>query len=107
MPKVDYIRITGILELSLGPEDTDVTFNIEHSGDQDFNKSKIGIITLRLSEVIDISAIPMGDIELIASQLIDQVLIRERDEERTLSILHNEGLPLEEWLQINTPILKQ
>lgn len=93
--------------MSLGPEDTDVTFNIEHSGDQDFNKSKTGIITLRLSEMIDISGFHMGDIELIASQLIEQVLIRERDEERTLSILHKEGIPLEEWLLINTPILKQ
>ncbi len=97
----------GILEFSQGSENTDVTFNIEHSGDQSFSKSKPGIITLRLSEIIDISGFHNNDIELIASQLIEQVLIRERDEERTLNILHNEGLPLEEWLLVNTPILKQ
>lgn len=88
-------------------EDTDVTYSIEHSVNQDFDTSKTGIITLRLSEIIDTSGFHMSDIELIASQLIEQVLIRERDEERTLNIIHREGLPLEEWLLTNTPILKQ
>ena len=106
MSTTDYIRITGILELSSGSENTDVTFNIEHSGDQDFNKAKTGIITLRLSEIIDITGLQNNDIELIASQLIEQVFIRERDEERTLNIFHLEGLPLEQWLLINAPVSK-
>ena len=105
--KIDFIRITGILELNSGSENTDVTFNIEHSADEEFSKSKTGIITLRLSDLIDISGFHNNDIELIASQLIEQVLIRERDEERTLNILHFEGMPLEQWLQINTPFLRQ
>ena len=107
MPTIDYIRITGILEIALDTELSDVTFNIEHSGDRDFSKSKIGIITLRLSELMDTAEIHNNDLEMIASQLIEQVLIRERDDERTLNIFHFEGLPLEEWLRINTPVLKQ
>ena len=107
MPTIDYIRITGILEFTSGSENSDVTFNIEHSGDQDFSTSKTGIITLRLSEIIDTRGFHNNDIELIASQLIEQVLIRERDDERTLNILHFEGLPLDQWLLNNTPLLKQ
>ncbi len=107
MPTIDYIRITGILEFTSGSENSDVTFNIEHSGDEDFNASKTGIITLRLSEIIDTRGFHNNDIELIASQLIEQVLIRERDQERTLKILHIEGLPLDKWLLSNTPLLKQ
>lgn len=105
--RIDYIRITGILELNSSSESKDVTFNIEHSADEDFSKPKNGIITLRLSELIDIRELQSSDIEIIASQLIEETFIRERDEERTLSIFHNEGLPLEEWILINTPITKQ
>ncbi len=105
--RIDYIRITGILETNSTSENKDVTFNIEHSADQDFSKTKEGIITLRLSDIIDITGFHTADIELIASQLIEQVLIRERDEERTLNIIHEQGLPLEQWLLVNTPILKQ
>jgi len=107
LPTIDYIRITGILEFTSSSENSDVTFNIEHSGDEDFNVSKTGIITLRLSEIIDTRGFHNNDIELIASQLIEQVLIRERDQECTLKILHIEGLPLDEWLLRNTPLLKQ
>ena len=107
MPRIDYIRITGILELTSDSENSDVTFNIEHSGDEDFNTSKTGIITLRLSEIIDTRGFHNNDIELIASQLIEQVLIRERDKEGTINILHYQGLPLDDWLLNNTPLLKQ
>ncbi|TFG78152.1 MAG: hypothetical protein E4H21_00965 [Thermodesulfobacteriales bacterium] len=107
MSKTDYIRITGILELSSSSENTDVTFNIEHSSDQDFNKSKVGVFTLRLSDIMDTKGFHNNDIELIASQLTEQILVRERDEERTLNIFHLEGLPLDQWLISNTPILKQ
>jgi hypothetical protein len=107
LSKTDYIRITGILELSSSSENTDVTFNIEHSSDQDFNKSKVGVFTLRLSDIMDTKGFHNNDIELIASQLTEQILVRERDEERTLNIFHLEGLPLDQWLISNTPILKQ
>lgn len=107
MSKTDYIRITGILELSSSSENTDVKFNIEHSSDQDFNKSKVGVFTLRLSDIMDTKGFHNNDIELIASQLTEQILVRERDEERTLNIFHLEGLPLDQWLISNTPILKQ
>lgn len=103
----DYIKITGILELKSGTEKTDVTYNIEYSSDEDFDKCKVGVITLRLSEIIDTQDFHNNDIELIASQLIEQILVRKRDEERVLNILHQEGLPLDQWLLINTPILKQ
>lgn len=105
--KVDYIRITGILELKSGSENIDVTYDIEHSGDEEFSRAKNGIITLRLSDLIDISGFQNNDIELIASQLIGQLLIRERNQERTINILHFEGLPLQQWLVVNTPLLKQ
>lgn len=105
--KTDYIRIIGILELNLDSENTDVTYNIEYSSDEDFDKSKPGIFTLRLSEVMDTEGFQSNDIELIASQLTEQTLVRERDEERTLNIFHMEGLPLDKWLIGNSPILKQ
>jgi hypothetical protein len=95
------------LEFTSGSKNSDVTFSIEHSGDEDFNKSKAGIITLRLSEIIDTRGFHNNDIELIASQLIEQILVRERDEERTVNILHSDGLPLDQWLLNNTPLLKQ
>ena len=107
MSKTDYIRITGILELSSSSENTDVTFNIEYSCDEDFDKSKVGVMTLRLSDIMDTKGFHNNDIELIASQLTEQILVRERDEERTLNIFHLEGLPLDQWLISNTPILKQ
>ncbi len=107
MPTIDYIRITGILEFTSTSGNSDVTFNIEHSGDEDFNTSKTGIITLRLSEIIDTRGFHNNDIELIACQLIEQVLIRERDEDGAVNILHNQGLPLDNWLLSNTPLLKQ
>lgn len=105
--KTDYIKITGILELKSGSESTDVTYNIDYSSDEDFDKCKAGVITLRLSEIIDTQNFHNNDIELIASQLVEQTLVRQRDEDRTLSILHQEGLPLDQWLRINAPILKQ
>lgn len=107
MSTIDYMRITGILEFNLDSEFLDVTYNIEHSADEDFEKSKIGVITLRLSEIIDTRGLHSGDIELIASQFVEQILVRERDQERTVNILHSDGQSLEEWLLTNTPILKQ
>ena len=107
MSTIDYIRITGILEFNTDSEFLDITYNIEHSADQDFAKSKIGVITLRLSEILNIEGFHNNEIEVIASKLIEQVLVRERDKERTLRILHSEGIELDEWLISNTPFLKQ
>ena len=45
--------------------------------------------------------------EKIASRLIRQVLIRERDKDGTIIILHILGLPLDEWLRKNIPFLRQ
>ena len=107
MSTIDYIRITGILEFNQGSEFLDITYNIEHSADQDFTKSKIGVITLRLNEILNIDGFHNNEIEVIASKLIKQVLVRERDKERTLRLLHSEGIALDEWLISNTPFLQQ
>lgn len=101
------MKITGILELKSDSENTDVTYNIEYSSDEDFDKTKPGVFTLRLSEIMDTEGFHQGDIELIASQLKEQILVRERDEERTLNIFHSEGLPLDKWLICNLPFVKQ
>lgn len=107
MPKTDYIKITSILELSSSSENTDITYNIEYSSEEEFDKSKTGVITLRLSDIMDTKGFHNNEIELIASQLIEQTLVRERDKERTLNIFHFEGMPLDQWLISNTPILRQ
>ena len=107
MSKTDYIKITGILELSSSSENTDITYNIEYSSEEEFDKSKTGVITLRLSDIMDIKGFHNNEIELIASQLVEQILVRERDEERTLNIFHFEGMPLDQWLICNTPVLRQ
>lgn len=108
MPTLDYIRITGLSGISSGDSgQSDVTFNIEYSGDADFSVPKMGIITLRLAELIDTEGLTPQDIEKIASRLVRQVLIRERDEDGSINILHVLGLPLDEWLIKNTPILNQ
>ena len=105
---LDYIRIVGIEDSPLeSASDSDVTFNIEHSEDSEFTNPKRGIITLRLSEFIDTESMGRGDIELIAGALIHEILIREKDEDGLLNFAHFLGLPLGEWLLINSPILKQ
>ena len=108
MPTLDYIRIVGISDISsdsLRP--SDITFNIEYSGDSDFNSPKLGVITLRMNELLDTSGLGTGDMEKIASRLIRQVLVRQRDKDGTIIILHILGLPLGEWLRKNIPFLRQ
>jgi len=108
MSTIDYIRIVGIAEVSgEGREHSDVTFNIEYSGDAEFEKPKMGIITLRLREIIDTEGLSPTDIEKIASGLVRQILVRERDDDGSINIMHFLGLPLDEWLIENTLILKQ
>lgn len=108
MPTLDYIRIVGITDMtpdSFAPYD--ITFNIEYSGDSDFSLPKMGVITLRMNDLLDTSGLGAGDMEKIASRLIRQVLTRERNEDGTIVILHILGLPLGEWLRENVPFLKQ
>lgn len=108
MSALDYIRITGISGISSDHRGaSDVTFSIEYSGDEDFSAPKTGIITLRLTDIIDTDGLGRGDIEKIASRLVKQILIRERDEDGSINILHFLGLPLGEWLIKNTPLLNQ
>jgi hypothetical protein len=108
MPILDYIRIVGISDISSGGnEPSDVTFNIEYSGDADFSVPKMGIITIRLTELIDTRGLGIEEIKKIASRLIRQVLVRERDKDGSINILHLLGLPLDEWLRMNVPFLRQ
>ncbi len=108
MTTLDYIRIVGISDITgESHEYSDVTFNIEYSGDADFRTPKIGIITLRLREIIDIEGLTRNDIQKIAAGLVRQVLIRERDKDGSINILHILGLPLDQWLIKNTIILNQ
>ncbi len=108
MPTLDYIRIVGISDI---PPDSfapyDITFNIEYSGDSDFSSPKMGVITLRMNELLDTPGLGAGDMEKIASRLIRQVLTRERTGDGTIIILHILGLPLGEWLRKNVPFLGQ
>ena len=64
-------------------------------------------MTLRFSEYIDTSGMSRGDIERIAGTLVRQILIREKDEQGKVTIIHFLGLPLDEWLLNNTPLLRQ
>jgi hypothetical protein len=108
MPALDYIRIVGISDITSGANvPTDITFNIEYSGDAEFSVPKMGIITIRLTELVDIAGLGTEDIEKIASRLVRQVLIRERAEDGSINILHVLGLPLDEWLSMNVPLLRQ
>lgn len=108
MPTLDYIRIVGISDITSGGHGpSDVTFNIEYSGDADFSVPKMGIITIRLTELVDTRGLGIEEIEKIASRLVRQVLIRERDKDGSINILHILGLPLDEWLRKTIPFLRQ
>ncbi|MCG8651497.1 MAG: hypothetical protein MI861_16770 [Pirellulales bacterium] len=108
IPALDYIRIVGIEEARAEKASlSDVTFNIEHSEDSEFSTPKRGIITLRLSELLDTSGMSRGDIERIAGTLVHEILIREKDDEGEVCIVHFLGLPLGEWLIMNSPLLRQ
>jgi hypothetical protein len=105
---LDYIRIVGISEIHSGGSDhSDITFNIEYSGDADFSVPKMGVITLRLDELLGTTELGRGDMEKIGARLIRQVLLRERIEDGSIVILHILGMPLGEWLMKNTPLLRQ
>ena len=108
MPTLDYIRIVGISDITSGGHaPCDVTFNIEYSGDAEFSVPMMGTITIRLTELVDTTGLGYGEIEKIASRLVRQVLVREKDKDGSIIILHILGLPLDEWLRMNIPLLKQ
>ena len=109
MPTLDYIRIVGISDIkSEGSDHSDLTFNIEYSGDSDFSTPKMGVITLRLDELLGTtSALGREDVEKIGIRLIRQVLQRERTKDGSIVILHILGMPLGEWLMKNIPLLRQ
>ena len=107
MPTLDYIRIVGIAEIKSGSAShSDITFNIEYSGDSDFSFPKMGVITLRVDELLGTDALGRGDMEKIGRKLVRQVLQRERTEDGTIVILHILGMPLGEWLRRNIPLLR-
>ena len=108
MQTLDFIRIVGISDItSDGPGPWDITFNIEYSGDSDFSSPRMGVITLRMNEILDTPGLGAGDMEKIASRLLRQVLTRERNKDGTIIILHLLGLPLGKWLKMNVPLLRQ
>lgn len=108
MPTLDYIRIIGIEDITYDdPEKTDITYKIEHSEEADFEESNRGIITFRISEWIDTEGFDNNDIDKIARKLIKQVLIREKDDDGGVYILHMFGLPIEQWVLNNLDLLNQ
>lgn len=105
---LDYIKIVELTELEPGREGAhEVTFAIEFSEDREFTESKPGVITFRMSDVIDTSGLGHEDVRKIAGGLVSEVFVREKDEEGFIDIYHVEGLPLAEWLLANTPFLNQ
>ncbi len=93
---LDYIRIIGVSDictLSLN-----ITYSIVHSEESDFRNPKRGIYALSISDFIDVTNLEVQDLEKIASRLIGQILIRGKDEDGTITILHLLGLPLSDWL---------
>lgn len=108
VPTLDYIRIVGISDIASDSSgSSDITFNIEYSGDSDFSSPKTGVITLRMDDILGGAGLGTGEMEKIASSLIRQVLIREREKDGSIIILHILGLPLSEWLRMNLPFLRQ
>ncbi len=108
MTALDYIRIVELTELEPDKEGApEVTFAIEFSEDREFSEPKSGVITFRMSDVIDVSGLGHEDVRKIAVELVSEVFVREKDEEGFIDIYHVEGLPLAEWLLANTPFLNQ
>jgi hypothetical protein len=108
MTALDYIRVIELSDVEHDGEGAhEVTFAIEFSDDREFSESKSGVITFKMSDVIDTSGLAHEDVRRIAVGLVSEVLVREKDEEGFIDIYHIEGLPLAEWLLANTPYLNQ
>jgi hypothetical protein len=96
---LDYIRITGISDITFISSDTfNVTFNIVYSDDPSFKSPKRGIFTVNLSDFIDIPNLNYQGMEKIASRLTGQVLMRGKEEGGAVTILHLLGMNLSDWL---------
>jgi hypothetical protein len=96
---LDYIRITGISDISFtSSESFNVTFNIVYSHEPGFKSPKRGIFTINLFDFIDITSLDYQDMEKIASRLTGQVLMRGKEEDGAVTILHLLGMNLNDWL---------
>jgi hypothetical protein len=103
---LDYIRIVGISDVcALPPNSFQVTYTIEHSQDSNFHNPKRGVFTINLSDLIDIGSLDGGDVENLAACLNGHVLMRGKEEDGTISILHLLGLPLGDWLMKKRSLL--
>lgn len=108
MPALDYIRIVGVADVSGSPGgELHVTYNIEYSGDAEFSAPKMGIITLGVSDLVDPEGLDPAQVRGIAGRLVRQILVRERNDDGSIGIYHMLGLPLQEWIMKNTPVLNQ
>jgi len=96
---LDYIRIVGVSDICT--QSSHITNNIVYSEDSAFSNPKRGVFTLSLSDFIDTPNLDIKEIEKIAFRLNGQVLIRGKEEDRTITILHLLGLPLSDWLMKN------
>ena len=99
MRVLDYIRIVGVSDICT--QSSNVTYNIVYSEESAFSNPKRGVFTLSLSDFIDIPNLDIREIEKIAFRLDGQVLIRGKEEDGTITILHLLGLPLSDWLRKN------
>jgi hypothetical protein len=94
---LDYIRIVGLSEIDRTSSGVfDVTFDIVYSEGPNFRNPRSGILTIRLSEFIDIEGV--SSVERIASRLIGQVLMRGKDKDGSIRIFHLFGMSLNDWL---------
>ncbi len=108
MTALDYIRIIELSDVEPDKKGIlEVTFAIEFSDDREFSESKSGVITFKMSDVIDTSGLGHEDVRRIAVGLVSEIFVREKDEDGFIDIYHIEGLPLAEWLLANTPYLNQ
>lgn len=96
MRVLDYIRIVGVSDICT--QSSNVTYNIVYSEESAFSNPKRGIFTLSLSDFIDTPNLDIEGVEKIAFRLNGQVLIRRKEEDGTITILHLLGLPLSNWL---------
>ncbi|HLE24012.1 MAG TPA: hypothetical protein VI935_00020 [Thermodesulfobacteriota bacterium] len=99
MRVLDYIRIVVVSDICT--QSSNVTYNIVYSEESAFCNPKRGVFTLSLYDFIDTPNLDIKEIEKIASRLNGQLLIRGKEEDGTITILHLLGLPLSDWLMKN------
>ncbi len=102
MQVLDYIRITGVSDISRVSSDTyNVTFNIVYSHDSAFRDPKRGVFTISLSDFVGETGIGHQEIEKIASYLTGHVLVRGKEKDGAVTIFHLLGMNLSDWLSEN------